>query len=370
MKRILVITPFFYPHVGGSQQYMEELYAEVLKINKDINVDVLCYNTDKTRKEEEYKGVHIYRLSCWNVLPGQFALPSPFELVHFFSKHGKSYDIIHCSTRFFDSSWWGVLYAKFAGKKIILTDHTAATPVHKNPFIYAVTWLIDRVTGTLFLSLYDKIFVVSKATQQFLKKTFHVSSTVIYAGVDREIFKPEKKSERQRLKILYIGRMIESKGVTDFFEVAKKITEADFIFVGPGPLVSTLRKEIDSSGIKHIKVIGRLEREATAKTFADADIFVNPSHHSEGIPMTLFQAGACGLTVVTTDQGGTSEIVHDKETGLLIQPGKEMLEQAINKLLHDQSLREKLAENLYKEVTTKFTWKASAEALSKELELE
>jgi L-malate glycosyltransferase len=369
MKRIVIITPFFYPHIGGSQQYMEELYAALLKTTPELQVDVLCYNTDNVQREEEYKGMHIYRLSCWNILPGQFSLPNPFALFRFFSKYGKQYDLFHCSTRFFDSSWWAVIYAKLTGKKIVLTDHCAATPVHANPVIYAITWLVDRLTGKIFLPFYDKVFVVSHATEHFLKKTFGIYSTVIYAGVDTSLFKPIDKSEGKRVKVLYLGRMIESKGVLDLFAAAQNIPEADFVFAGPGILNDVLRKKIQTSGSKHIQIVGKLERNAAAEELATADIFVNPSHHSEGIPLTLFQAGACRLAVITTDRGGVSEVIENKRTGLVIPPGREVLQQAIEKLLSDQTERKFLAENLYKEIIAKFTWENSSVTLSKELQL-
>ena len=55
MKKILVITPYFYPHIGGSERYMENLYAYLVRRNLQIKVDVLCYNTEKTKKEEKPK---------------------------------------------------------------------------------------------------------------------------------------------------------------------------------------------------------------------------------------------------------------------------------------------------------------------------
>jgi len=104
MKKILVITPFFYPHIGGSERYMEELYLFLRKKHPEIDVDVLCYNTNKVSKKESYQGLNIYRIPCWNILPDQFSLPNPASLIQFLFSERNSYDLIHCSTRFFDSS--------------------------------------------------------------------------------------------------------------------------------------------------------------------------------------------------------------------------------------------------------------------------
>ncbi len=118
MKKILVLTPFFYPHTGGSQQYMEELYAEFLKkYNNEFEAEVLTYNTDNTIKNENFRGMHITRISCWNILPGQFAVPNPIELISYLYKNRNNVDLIHSSTRFFDTSWWGPIYAKLINRK-------------------------------------------------------------------------------------------------------------------------------------------------------------------------------------------------------------------------------------------------------------
>jgi glycosyltransferase involved in cell wall biosynthesis len=90
MKKILVITPFFYPHIGGSERYMEELYLFLRKDHPEIAVDVLCYNTNQVQKEENYQGMTIYRIPCWNILKDQFSLPNPLALLHFLLKNRRS----------------------------------------------------------------------------------------------------------------------------------------------------------------------------------------------------------------------------------------------------------------------------------------
>ena len=79
--KILLISPYFAPHIGGSQRYMEELYVHLSEQFPHISVDVLTYNTTDSKTIEKYRGITIYRVPCWEILPGQFALPNPIKLI-------------------------------------------------------------------------------------------------------------------------------------------------------------------------------------------------------------------------------------------------------------------------------------------------
>lgn len=367
MTKLLVITPFFYPHTGGSQQYMEDLYATIVG-NFQISVDVLCYNTDHALDKQVYKGMIIYRIPCWQLLQGQFALPSPWALLKFLISKKNNYQLIHCSTRFFDSSWWAPIYAKVTGKKIILTDHCATHPVHHNFLVTQIARLIDKKLTALSLPLYDRIFVSNYHTQKFIKNTYGLNSMVVYPGTDTSLFRPITKTEKKRLRIIFAGRMIESKGVLILFAIASEMSDLDFIFAGPGPLVSRLQEEAKRKKYRHIKVLGGLDKRSLAKALANADIFIHPSHHHEGFPNALIEAGVSRLAIIATDVGGTKEIIINGKTGLLIRPNSvEELKEALQKLVKYKILRAKLATGLYHHILKNFTWENSSKLMIKEI---
>lgn len=362
-KRILVVSPFFYPHIGGSQTYMENIYAYLIKKHPEVKVDVLCYNTDHASAKSTHKGLTIYRLPCVNILKGQFALPNYFSLIKFLWKNRKNYNLYHCSTRFFDSSVWMPIFTKLIGKKVFLTDHCATHPVHQNPFIKWLAKILDLTIFNFSLHLFDKVFTTSRASQKFLQKAFHIRSKVIYGGVNTSIFKPTPTKSRsienqERLRIVFIGRMIESKGVRMLFNIARSYPEANFIFAGPGP-------EVKNFKLKNIKILGPLSSKRISKLLVTCDIFVHPSFHHEGFPNAIVEAGACKLAVIATDVGGSKEIVINQKTGILIAPHDQTaLEKAILTLIGNKGVREKLSQNIYQYVREKFSWEKASEQLN------
>jgi len=367
MKKILVITPFFYPHIGGSERYMEDLYAYIKEKYPAISVDLLCYNTDKVKEKEEYRGLNVYRIPCWTILQGQFCLPKPLSLFKFLKNH-KSYDLVHSSTRFFDNSWWAPVYAKFIRAKVVLTDHCSSHPISSNSFIDVLIKFIEATIVRFSLYFYDEVYAENKKTQEFLKRTFKISSQLVYPGLSYQI-ESFKFRNNQRLKIVYVGRMIKSKGVEELFEIAKETPEADFIFAGDGPLMTYLKEKKQGNKLTNIFILGNLSRAEVSKLLKSADIFAYPSMHSEGLPIALIEAGASGLAVVATNSGAISELIKDNRTGLLVKPSdRKAFKAALDRLIEDKSLRQEMAKNLYDYTIENFSWKNPVSLIIKELQ--
>ncbi len=363
MKRILVITPYFYPHIGGSEKYMEELYSYLKSRNKDIDVDVLSYSTGKFKKREEYRGLNVYRIKGYEILKDQFILPDPVSLFGFLVKH-KDYDLVHTSTRFFDSSWWGPLYAKLIGSKVVLTDHCAYHPVNSSELVNLAVRLAEATIVRFALHFYDGIFAENKKTKDFLRKNFKVGSKIAYPG----LFEETKiiKKENKRLKVVYVGRMLKSKGVGELLDAAKEIEEADFIFAGEGSYLSELKKE--AKKIKNVRFLGKVPQKEVMRLLKTCDIFAYPSRHSEGLPLALIQAGQNGLAVVASKSGAISEIINDRETGLLVKKGNsKAFREALGELVKNSRLRNRLGNNLKNFTLKTFSWQKTSDLVLQNL---
>lgn len=368
MKKILVITPFFYPHIGGSERYMEDLYMFLKKKYPNISVDLLCYNTNRAKEGEKYRELNVYRIPCWTILPGQFCLPRPWSLLKFLIDH-KSYDLVHSSTRFFDNSWWAPIYAKLIKAKVVLTDHCSASPISNNSFINVLIKFMEMTIVRFSLHFYDQIYAENQKTQEFLKRKFKVFSELAFPGLS---YKTEgfKFRNNRRLKIVYVGRMIESKGVNTLFEIARETPGADFIFAGEGPLMNSLKEKQQNNKLTNISILGNLLRKEVSNLLRAADILAYPSSaHSEGLPLALIEAGVAGAAVVATNIGGIGELIKDNKTGVLVEPNdKETFRIALKRLMGDKPLRQKLAKNLYDYVNKNFSWEKPASLIIKELQ--
>ncbi len=368
--RILVVTPYFYPHKGGSQQYAEELHYHLMKSDPSITVDVLCYNTDNAKKTEKYRGLTIHRVPCWQPLTGQFAIPNYFLLFKTLRKLFKKnkYDIINSHTRFFESSWWVPIVAKLTKSKSVLTDHCAHHPIHDSRFVNAIARTVDVYLVPLITRLYDTVTVTNQATFSFLSSLGIPKAKIMYGGVDTQFYTPRKRQGVRKLPkakkqlnnrdilVTFVGRMIPSKGPQILFDAVKDIvaknSDIHVIFAGDGEMCVKLSKK----SVENIYFTGALERKDVAQLMANTDILVHPSLHHEGFPNVLLEAGSSGCAVIATDKGGTNEIIEHNKTGILVNPDKKSINEAITLLTKSPKVRSKLSKALRSKVKEKYDW--------------
>lgn len=358
--RILLVTPYFYPHKGGSQQYAEELHYHLMKADPAIHVDVLCYNTDHAKEFEKYRGFHVYRVPCIEVLRGQFAIPNYFKLWKLlkmlFFKH--SYAFINSHTRFFESSWWVPYVARHFKTKSVLTDHCAFHPVHTSRIVSFIAKTFDKTIIPFFANQYDVVTVTNKATLAFAKSLGIKKPQLIYGGVDTDYFnQSHKKDSQEKIRITFVGRMIESKGPQLLYEAAQNILKENknvsFIFAGGGPMITALSKNRN----KNITLLGSVEKSEVGNILKQSDIVVHPSLHHEGFPNVLLEAGAAGSVVIATDRGGTKEIIIHNKTGIIVEPRVADIQSSIETLIADKSKRDMLGKNLRNHIEKHFSWK-------------
>ena len=164
------------------------------------------------------------------------------------------------------------------------------------------------------------------------------------------------------LLITFAGRLIKEKGIDDFINAATSICKEkkDVIFfvAGTGPLLNEIKSKV--AKLDRIVIVGRLEYDEMMDLLYQSDILINPSKYPEGLPTIILEGGINRCAVIATPQGGTPEVIN-RDTGILIQTGNvQQLIDAINKLIEDRCLVERLSNNLYNKVRNEFDWNALA----------
>jgi glycosyltransferase involved in cell wall biosynthesis len=138
-------------------------------------------------------------------------------------------------------------------------------------------------------------------------------------------------------------------------------------FAGGGPEMHELSQAVARSGVgDHCRLLGNLAAHRLPALYRAADVFVHPTY-AEGFPRVILEAMAAGLPVVTTDAGGTAEILGSRQQQFVI-PREDSVgfAQAVAALMNDASLQCALAaEN--REAVRRFDTIAVAEMYDREL---
>ena len=148
--------------------------------------------------------------------------------------------------------------------------------------------------------------------------------------------------------VLYLGRIIPSKGIYDLLDAIPLIVSAygdvRFRVAGNGETEAFLdacgRKGLD----RYVDFLGWADEQTKRDAFASATLLVHPTHY-EGFGRAIVEAMAASLPIVATRVGAIIDIVHDGENGLLVEPGDPAaLATAVVTLLSDAGRRQSMAQ--------------------------
>ncbi|MCX6783755.1 MAG: glycosyltransferase family 4 protein [candidate division WWE3 bacterium] len=376
--RILAIHAFFYPHRGGSERYLEELLARTVASHSDTEVHVLTYNTDHAAPSEIYRGLHITRIPCIQLIPGQFVIANPFFLIPALLKFSQlHFDFVISSVFFFDYAWWAWAYARLIKAKSLHFEHASGFTPHASKLVTIASKLIARTIGAWSLRHYDSVVAISAVNKAFVeslgvKVVAEIPNSVDAASFSaalgmgaRVIPKIEITLPAGATVITFLGRLTWLKGVLNVYETAKEVLLSQknvyFILAGSGDLESSLQAKIKVDGMgDHVFLTGDLNYAQVKQLFAISDIFVNPSWR-DTLPTTVLEAGAAGLAVIASRVGAIPAIIVDGYSGLLVTPGSQTdLDQAVNWFLAHPAKRTEFGRNLRLHVQSNYDWEKSA----------
>jgi len=181
-------------------------------------------------------------------------------------------------------------------------------------------------------------------------------TALVYHGLDFTRF-PEPPARTAKTQgpytLLSVGRLVPKKGYAGLIEALGQLPkDLDWRLrhIGGGPLKDALQAEAQRLGIaERITWLGAKPQETVLEEYRSADLFVLNSRIAEdgdrdGLPNVLMEAQSQRLPVIATNLAGIPELVIDGETGALV-PADDApaLKQAIERLLRDAGLRERLA---------------------------
>ncbi|MBD5396184.1 MAG: glycosyltransferase family 4 protein [Lachnospiraceae bacterium] len=202
----------------------------------------------------------------------------------------------------------------------------------------------------------DHVTVVSEHLKNIIQQMVpEIHPDIISMGVDAgkfggQYYVSNYFGQGNRKVVLFVGRLVEIKGVEYLIEAMKSV-DALLVIVGDGPLKDKLQLKADGLGKNEVKFLGGKTHEELKNIFASADVFVIPSITAadgakEGFGLVILEAMASGLPVIASNSGGIPQLIQNGINGLLCEEKDiEALSISINKLLNDKQLSQQLVDN-------------------------
>jgi len=351
MKKIklLVVTPYFYPKIGGLENYAFNIAKNLMK-NYNYEVVVITSNHEsKEYKEENLEGMKIYRL------PYQFKVsntPISFkwkrQIKEIIEKENPDIINAHSPVPFISDVACRVAHKK---KIPFLLTYHAGSMKKENAFIKnLIIGFYENINLKKTLDYSNKIVCCSDFVRNEFLKDYKNKSITITPAVDIKLFKPlDLKEEKNR--VLFVGNFGEQylhKGLNYLINALGKSKGIKLVVIGEG----------DKKQIKEVEFIGIKKGKELVEEINKSSILILPStSNAESFGMVLIEAMACKKPVIGSNIGGIPYVIDDGVNGLLVPPkNSQALTDAITKILSNPKLAKQMGENGYKKVKDGFTW--------------
>lgn len=370
MQTIAIFSGYYLPHLGGVERYTYNL-AKRLK-NMGYKIIIVTSRYDKSLKEIEETGyAKIFRLPTYKIVSGRYPINKQNkrckELLEMVKKENINSAIIQ--TRFWTTSY---IASKFISKNNIptcLIEHGSTHFTVNNKILDFFGEKYEHILTNSIKKRVKDYYGVSKKCTEWLKHFNIEAKGVFYNSVNSEEIEEYSKfinKDTGKINITYTGRMIEEKGVLRLIDAFKNLNEKydnlELSLAGEGPVLEKIIQE--NKDIKNIHILGKISHDEVMKLLGRTNIFVNPSHFSEGLPTTILEAGLMECAVVATPMGGTTEIISDDSLGYICGFETQEIQEKIEKLINKPEIMKDMSIKIKQKVKEQFSWDITAKKIA------
>lgn len=357
--RILMLNYEFPPLGGGAANANLFLLKEFSNF-EDLTIDLITSSPKKYEEESFSDNIKLYKM---DVGKGQIHYWTQKEILRYSKSARKKaeqlivknkYDLIH--------AWFGVpcgYIARKLGLPYIVSLRGSDVPGFNVRFSPQYIFLKPIIRGVWRNA--EKVVANSEGLKNLARNTLDIPIDIIYNGVDINEFTPQY-NEYEKLNILCVSRLIKRKGIEYLIEGIRNL-DVELTIVGEGTEEENLNRLCSEIGVQNrVHFVGYVPHDKIKKYYTKADIYVQPSLN-EGMSNTVLEAMASGLPIITTDTGGTMELI--KENGIVVpMKDPEAIKKAVIKYVQNRELVEKHGRTS-REIAEGMSWSKTAEGYLK-----
>tara|TARA_B100000287_G_scaffold404679_1_gene427570 strand:+ start:4496 stop:5638 length:1143 start_codon:yes stop_codon:yes gene_type:complete len=351
---VLLAHVWYWPHVGGGNQHVEQIGRELVK--RGHRVTVWCADVPAHEESNFTRGgVEVIRIPPSRVLGGVDPVVSVGQL------DISDVDVVHLHDTLPILIRRTLSKAKRTGKPVVTTYHNDY--VKKTALGRAMKALRWVTQGRRTLHSSDARIVLTPFFEDLLrKKGVRGGLEVIPNGftpVEEAAEKPHGLSSRDedRPLISFVGRMSFQKGLDvlmDSMDSFEGDPGFDLAIAGKGELSDWLEDRLSSSRAKeHISILGLVSDSEKRWIYENSDCIVIPSRF-EGLPTVMLEAMHSGTPVIMADVNGLGAMVEGHGCGLSVPPED------------PHSLARAMTEAANSDPETSSSWGSSGKEASKE----
>lgn len=350
----------FPPVGGGGSRVVAGLGRALVEAGHEVDVVTASFRDLPLRST--YEGVQVHRVRALRFREHYCTMPeaatyvvaarAPARRLARESEH----DVVHAHFIFPDG-WLARRLEREQGLPYVITAHGSDVPgynPHRTRFAH---WVLAPVWRNVARNAAAVVCPSRSLASLVRARDPSVQTRLIPYGIDAERFRVDRP---RAPRILVVTRLLRRKGVQHLLRAVRDLRlEHELHIVGDGPYRGALQRMAEEARPR-VAFHGWLDNRSPELThlFETSQIFVLPSDR-ENFPVSLLEAMAAGLAVVTTHSTGCEEVVGD--TGVLVAPGSVAeLRRSLQRLTADRALCRELGRAARERVERELSWPSVA----------
>lgn len=359
-KNILMLNYEFPPLGGGAGNATYYLLREFSK-DPNLEVDLVTSSVGPFKKEKFAENITVHYLDIkkykdLHIQSNRNLLSYSIKSYKYSKKllKEKDYDLCH--------AFFGIPCGYIAMRlnlPYIVSLRGSDVPFYNERFRFFDSIYFQRMSRKIWANSKEVIANSQGLRELALQSYDGKEIKVIPNGIDVDEFKPLRSKKRgKRIRVVSVGRLITRKGYEYLIEALKGKKNFELSIIGEGDLLEDLKKLASENSVK-VTFLGRIDHESMPQILNKNDIFCLPSLN-EGMSNAVLEAMACGLPVITTDTGGSKELI--KGNGFIVEKRSVVeLKKALEKFEKDVELIGSMGK-VSRSLAEEMSWKNVAEA--------
>lgn len=366
-RRVLLVSHYFPPHLGGIENVVEGEARRLANAGHDVTV-LTTSPGGVPGQERSSAGYAVVRVPTWNGIERRTGVPfpviAPWAAVTV-ARLVRAADVVHAHDLLYATTWLAALLARLIRRPMVLTQHVQLV-AHPSRVVQGVQRIVYATAGRAVVAAAGRIVYLNDGVRDFLQRLGASSKQLVLLvnGTDTDAFHPTDPATRAALRAtfglpadevlcLFVGRFVPKKGFTTVLAAQHD----SYTLVLAGGQVPSDHDERDG-----VTIVGPQSPDRLADLYRACDVFVLPSV-SEGFPLTVQEAMASGLPVVTTDDPGYGSYQLDRDLVALVSPTVDEVRSALVRLTADEQLRLRMADYSRRTATGSFSWERHVDGL-------
>lgn len=360
-KKIAIVNVFFAPQsIGGATRVVMDNVQDLAKRYGD-EFELVVFTSDVEMQEKPhqldtymYRGIRVYRSSIvfrehmdwhaedtemYDLFADFLAFEKP-DLIHFHCIQRLSASIVEAALVYkipyvvtVHDAWWISDFQFLVDKNKKVYPYGHVTPITQDALENNIT--LDMSAKRLknlkrLLNSADSVVTVSDSFQRIYQKNGIMKIGVTKNGISKAVAWDKKETAyTEKVVCAHIGGMSPHKGYDILKEAVIEIQPKNIEMLVVDHSQPSGYEKKSLWGSVPVKFIGSVKQEDIVSLYQSVDVLFAPSIWPESFGLVTREAAACGCWVVASNMGGIGEDVIDGETGFVIKPNKESLEQTI-----------------------------------------